>query len=1005
MPRSSASDPSGGALSWAPGHPAQARSGNKPWTLDDPATVWGVVSGEIDVFAVRVRADGSAGARHFVARVSADSALTGVTVPDGDGAGTVPGTGTTGTTGSSGAGPGAGTVLALLAVPAGTAMVAKIDRAEIWDELVDPADRMLYLLAIAEWTETLSAALPEAMPPEPALPARPGMAQSLPAGTAFVPAGGAQCMRLVAGRAELVSDPALSLGVGFGWIPMTRDTWLLAREDSTIDVVHLVRGLAGDPSLRAADTLARFVLARLSARIRRDELIEARRLAERGRALSRVFRLAVTRQASVFAFGAQEIAADDADPVLAACRILGARAGIEFGSPKTAPALSAPEPAPEPDAEPARVAAIARASGVRYREVALDSDWWRRDSGDLLAFLGDESPVALLRRRAGGYRAVSPDSGRRFDVDEGLASKLKPKAFMFYRPLPNRPLRVRDLLAFALKGNGTELAGIGILSLVAAIVGLAVPVFTRVVFREIIPSGNGAGLGGVAAMLGAVALALAAFSLARGIFTVRVQGRIDASLQAAIWDRLLKLPAGFFRRFSSGDLANRVMSFGQIGAAISTLALPAIFGAAFSLVNLGLILSYSPSLAALALFFVALAVAVPAAVIAAQLPERSAMFTLQGDLSGEVFQLVSAIAKLRDTGAEERAFARWSERFSAMTRHTVRATRISIFGRVFDVVFPMLCVAGTVAVFFRFRPSMFQTGLFMAYGAAFGQFLAGFTALSGAFSRLAGLVPLYRRALPILETVPEVDDSKLDPGKLRGHLEMSAIRFGYEEGGQPTLRNVSLEVKPGQLVAIVGPSGAGKSTIFRLLLGFERPDSGEILYDGQDIRNLDLAALRRQISAVLQNGRVFSGTVYDNIAGARHLSQNQAWEAARAAGLADDIEAMPMGMFTFVAEGGVTLSGGQRQRLLIARALSTRPAILLFDEATSALDNRTQAMVMDHLATLRASRLVIAQRLSTVRGADRIYVLDRGEVVQFGTFEELMAQPGLFRQLAERQLL
>jgi len=219
------------------------------------------------------------------------------------------------------------------------------------------------------------------------------------------------------------------------------------------------------------------------------------------------------------------------------------------------------------------------------------------------------------------------------------------------------------------------------------------------------------------------------------------------------------------------------------------------------------------------------------------------------------------------------------------------------------------------------------------------------------------------------------------------------------------LRGIDLTVMPGEFVAIVGPSGAGKSTIFRLLLGFEQPLAGEIHYDGQDLRTLDLAALRRQISTVLQNGRVFSGAVYLNIAGAAQLTQDEAWEAARAAGLAADIEAMPMGMFTFVAEGGVTLSGGQRQRLLIARALATQPTVLLFDEATSALDNRTQAVVMDGLKEMNASRLVIAQRLSTVKAADRIYVLEDGAVAQCGTFEELIAKPGLFRRLAERQLV
>ena len=293
----------------------------------------------------------------------------------------------------------------------------------------------------------------------------------------------------------------------------------------------------------------------------------------------------------------------------------------------------------------------------------------------------------------------------------------------------------------------------------------------------------------------------------------------------------------------------------------------------------------------------------------------------------------------------------------------------------------------------------------MAYTAAFGQLLAGLLAMSMALTSLTMAVPLYERTRPILEALPEVDDTKADPGELRGHIEMDHVTFSYDPEAPPTIRDLTLDVLPGEFVAIVGPSGAGKSTLFRLLLGFDAPESGEIHFDGQDLRTLDLGALRRQVSTVLQNGRVFSGSVQMNIAGAAQLTQDEIWEAATAAGLADDIEAMPMGMFTYVAEGGVTLSGGQRQRLLIARALSTKPAILLFDEATSALDNRTQALVMRSLEELNATRVVIAQRLSTVRSADRIYVLEDGRVAQVGSFDELMSKPGLFRHLADHSSL
>jgi ABC-type bacteriocin/lantibiotic exporter with double-glycine peptidase domain len=218
------------------------------------------------------------------------------------------------------------------------------------------------------------------------------------------------------------------------------------------------------------------------------------------------------------------------------------------------------------------------------------------------------------------------------------------------------------------------------------------------------------------------------------------------------------------------------------------------------------------------------------------------------------------------------------------------------------------------------------------------------------------------------------------------------------------LDEVSLRAEAGEFVAVVGPSGSGKSTLLRLLLGFERPDSGAVLYDRQDLEDVDVGAVRRQCGVVLQDDRLLVGDLRTNIVGAGRYSEDEAWEAARQVGLADDVERMPMGMATYVGEGSGSLSGGQRQRVILARAMVSRPRILYLDEATSALDNRTQELVTESMRQLSATRIVIAHRLSTIRDADRILVMDAGRVVESGTYDELMQAGGLFRELAERQL-
>jgi ABC-type bacteriocin/lantibiotic exporter with double-glycine peptidase domain len=217
------------------------------------------------------------------------------------------------------------------------------------------------------------------------------------------------------------------------------------------------------------------------------------------------------------------------------------------------------------------------------------------------------------------------------------------------------------------------------------------------------------------------------------------------------------------------------------------------------------------------------------------------------------------------------------------------------------------------------------------------------------------------------------------------------------------LANVSMHAEPGEFIALVGPSGSGKSTLLRLLLGFDEPESGAVYYDGRDLARLDVVAVRRQLGTVLQQSQIMAATIFENIAAGGLLTRQDAWEAARAAGLAEEIAALPMGMHTFVDAGGRNLSGGQRQRLLIARALAREPAIVLLDEATSALDNRTQARVTASLERYQATRLIIAHRLSTIQHADRIYVLDSGQIVQQGTFVALAHQDGVFAQLMARQ--
>jgi ABC-type bacteriocin/lantibiotic exporter with double-glycine peptidase domain len=372
------------------------------------------------------------------------------------------------------------------------------------------------------------------------------------------------------------------------------------------------------------------------------------------------------------------------------------------------------------------------------------------------------------------------------------------------------------------------------------------------------------------------------------------------------------------------------------------------------------------------------------------------------EVNSRAFQLIGHVDKLRVAAAEEEGFAHWAGPF--------RASRVGSFAsrvaqnRLSGMLGGLTLIAYALAFYLVGDVLSVSTSTFLGFNVAFAQVVAAAIVAANAAVALAQLLPRWKSLQGLLDREVEDTVDRPDPGALTGAVETSQVSFRYGEDGPLILDDVSLRAAPGEFVGVVGTSGSGKSTLLRLLLGFERPNAGAVLYDEQDLADIDVGAVRRQCGVVLQDDRLMVGDLRTNIVGAGLYSDAQAWEAARMVGLDRDIEGMPMGMETFIGEGGAGLSGGQRQRVILARAMVTRPRILYLDEATSALDNRTQETVMESMRRLTATRIVIAHRLNTIRDADQILVMDAGRVVERGTYDELMAQDGLFRALATRQM-
>ena len=370
---------------------------------------------------------------------------------------------------------------------------------------------------------------------------------------------------------------------------------------------------------------------------------------------------------------------------------------------------------------------------------------------------------------------------------------------------------------------------------------------------------------------------------------------------------------------------------------------------------------------------------------------------------GMQYAMITGIQKIKLSGAEKRAFARWANLYAKGAEFSYNPPT---FLKINGVISMAISLVGTFVMYWAALESGIRVADYYAFNTAYGMVSGAFMSLASIALTVAQIKPIMDMAKPILDAVPEIAENKQVVTKLSGGIELNNVSFRYTETMPNVLEDFSLKIKAGQYVAIVGTTGCGKSTLMRVMLGFETPQKGAVYYDGKDLATLDLKSLRRNIGTVMQNSKLFSGDVYSNIViAAPWLTMDEAWEAAEMAGIAEDIRHMPMGMHTIISEGAGGISGGQRQRLAIARAIAPKPKVLMFDEATSALDNITQKQVSDSLEKLKCTRIVIAHRLSTIRACDRIIVLDKGKIIEDGTYDELIAKNGFFAELVERQRL
>ena len=956
-------------------------AGNLPVKLDDPDSAWFIDRGTVDLFLVEFKDGVEQAAPQHLLRRESGRLLLGVAPDEPDG-------------------NDKHTTLSLIAKGVPGTLLKRVP-ASLLSE-VHPAE-------LAEQTDTwltgITAALARFVSrfPRPTALAEPGLTRTLGPGTLSArrgvvwvtePSLGKSLFMDMLDQAELdgASGPREAV------IPLTRTSWLTLFDEATV-AARSTEALAREGALLPALALFHAVAFAVERLNRRLAVVDDASL-ERERTTSHRTAEKTARQRLFNIYDLPiERDADVEDTALAdALRIVGRHQGIDFRTP----ARSGPSDAP------AGLVDILDASGVRARRVRFQAagNWWRGDSNALLAFRAvDGKPVALLPGMFGRYREVDPVSKRSVRMTADRAAALRQEAWMFYPPLPSGNVKPADLLRIALQGSAGDLARLVIAGIPGGLIKLLPALALGFVANHIAAGGSAGVLYAVAVTLAAFGLLGALLHLVQSTAMLRLEGRSASRVEAAFWDRLMRLPPGILHRHSAGDLAMSGMTFQNMRDGLQGVVAESVLSIVFLLPVFAVIFFYDATLGVIALVFSLASLLITVAIGLRQMSPSGRMINAVRRVAGRLFQIVEGIAKLRVENAEGSAFAIWARDYREQKRAELELGALEGHSRAFGAALPFLAAGVLLLAVVTMGDRDVPVGDFLVVYTVFIAFQAAIARLGESFGAIAAMLPAFEQMRPILAAAPESEVEGAPVERLGGEVLFDHVSFRYEPDGPLILDDVTIRARPGEFVAIAGESGAGKSTLFRLALGIDRPSAGAVYFDGRDLKHLNLKQVRRKIGAVPQSVRLHPQDLWDNIV-AHHegTTTEQVWQAARTAGIEREVKAMPMGMMTMVGASGSVLSGGESQRVTIARSLMGNPRIMLLDEATNWLDNESQAEVMQNLALLTSTRIVIAHRLSTLEQADRIYVMQAGRVVQSGSFGELMEVDGVFKELVKRQV-
>ncbi len=628
------------------------------------------------------------------------------------------------------------------------------------------------------------------------------------------------------------------------------------------------------------------------------------------------------------------------------------------------------------------------------RKIRLEGTWWRETSGPILAFDRDGNMVTLLPKWI-GYERISFTTGKGKKINKNNISDLQTTAYAVTKGMPRKSLTFRDFKHYCISTiQKRDVALVLLLCTISTLLTMLIPVGNKLMFSEIVPSGNTSLIYPICALLISATISRILFELCKNYILSRTKDQLCAVAQPALMHRLLSLPSTFFKKYSSGDLGTRVLAITNLYQAYTSELLALIATGIFSLMYIFIAFIYAKSM----IWVITCFAVISFVIIISQYRSYSKRYINAAPYRVKVqdfsYNAILGIQKIKNYRAEHRAFNKWADNYSK-SEVTIKYSKL---------IRLTLIKLSTLVVFIIAIKSKLAISDFVAFSSAFAIMQNAAKDLMTLVRDMADSAPYIEWLDPLLEAVPENRAEAQKVTDISGSIEINHVSFRYSPTTPKILDDVTLHIPSGQNVALVGASGCGKSTLMRLMLGFEKCNMGSIYYGEYNIDKINLGSLRQYIGFCPQSMQIFPGTIASNIRFAtENCTEEDLWKAVEIASLDEDIKNMPDGMETMIGEGGSGLSGGQCQRLLIARSVVSKPKVLFLDEATSALDNITQKRVIDNLNKIGCTRIAIAHRLSTVMDCDRIIVLDKGKIIEDGTPQELFNRKGLFYQLSIRQ--